>query len=88
MSGVKMKNKRALKYLQERSTIRLGKKPTQQETLDFCLILASQNFENLVELASEVPILNLEKTRRIIEKRNKLEDVDWDLSCFQIGCSI
>jgi len=80
MSVVKMKNKKALEKLQARLTIRLGRKPTQQETLDFCVFLASQNFEKLVELASEVPILNLEKAKWIIEKRSKLKDVDWDIS--------
>ncbi|GAG70193.1 unnamed protein product, partial [marine sediment metagenome] len=47
---------------------------------DFCVLLAGQNFERLVELASEVPILNLEKVKKIIEKRNKLMNIDWDLS--------
>lgn len=80
MSVVKIKNKKSLEKLQARLIIRLGRKPTQQEILDFCVLLADQNFERLVELASEVPILNLEKVKKIIEKRNKLMNIDWDLS--------
>lgn len=80
MSVVKIKNKKSLEKLQARLIIRLGRKPTQQEILDFCVLLAGQNFERLVELASEVPILNLEKVKKIIEKRNKLMNIDWDLS--------
>ncbi len=80
MSVVKIKNKKSLEKLQARLIIRLGRKPTQQEILDFCVLLAHQNFERLVELASEVPILNLEKVKKIIEKRNKLMNIHWDLS--------
>ena len=63
MSVVKIKNKKSLEKLQARLIIRLGRKPTQQEILDFYVLLAGQNFERLVELASEVPILNLLKQR-------------------------
>lgn len=75
MSIVKIKNKKALEQLQAKLTLRLGRKPTQIEILDYCLILANDNFEKLVELVSNMPVLNLEKSEQIIEARNKLKNV-------------
>ena len=46
MAVVKIKNKKALEHLQAKLTIRMGKKLTQQETLDYCIILADQNIDN------------------------------------------
>ena len=43
MSIVKIKNKKALEQLQAKLTLRLGRRPTQQETLDYCVMLANQN---------------------------------------------
>ncbi len=78
MSIVKIKNKKALEQLQAKLTLRLGRKPTQIEILDYCLILANDNFEKLVELVSNMPILSLEKFEQIIEARNKLKSVIYD----------
>ena len=80
MSIVKIQNKKALEQLQAKLTFRLGRKPTQQETLDFCVILANQNFEKLVEIAAQVPTLNPDKAKQIIEDRNKLIDEFYDNS--------
>jgi len=63
MSVVKIQNKKALEQLQARLTLRLGRKPTQIEILDYCLILANDNFE---------------KFEQIIEARNKLKNVIYD----------
>jgi len=41
------------------------------------VILANQDFEKLVQLASEVPILNPEKAKRIIEERDKLREIPY-----------
>lgn len=78
MSIVKIKNKKALEQLQAKLTLRLGRKPTQIAILDYCLILANDNFEKLVELVSNMPVLNLEKSEQIIEARNKLKNVIYD----------
>ena len=75
MSIVKIQNKKVLEQLQAKLTLRLGRKPTQKEILDYCLILANDNFEKLVELVSNMPILSLEKSEQIIEARNKLNNV-------------
>ncbi|KKL82085.1 hypothetical protein LCGC14_1988290 [marine sediment metagenome] len=48
MSIVKIKNKKGLEQLQAKLTLRLGRKSTQQETLDYCLILANQKFEVII----------------------------------------
>ncbi len=74
MPIIKIKNKKALEQLQ---ALILGRKPTLQETLEFCLMLANQDFEKLVQLASEVPILNPEKAKRIIEERDKLSEIPY-----------
>ncbi len=78
ISIVKIKNKKALEQLQAKLTLRLGRKPTQIEILDYCLILANDNFEKLVELVSNMPVLSLEKSEQIIEARNKLKNVIYD----------
>jgi len=78
MSIVKIRNKKALEQLQAKLTLRLGRKPTQIEILDYCLILANDNFEKLVELVNNMPVLSLEKYEQIIEARNKLKNVIYD----------
>lgn len=78
MSIVKIKNKKGLEQLQAKLTLRLGRKPTQQETLDYCLILANQNFEKIIEIAMHIPILNPEKAHKIIKDRNDLKDIPYN----------
>ena len=41
-------------------------------------MLANQNFDKLVQIISQIPLLTPEKARRIIEKRNKLKDVPYN----------
>jgi DNA uptake protein ComE-like DNA-binding protein len=78
MSIVKIKNKKGLEQLQAKLTLRLGRKPTQQETLDYCLILANQNFEKMIQIAMHLPILNPKKAQNIIEERNSLGDIPYN----------
>ena len=78
MSIVKIKNKKGLEQLQAKLTLRLGRKPTQQETLDYCLILANQNFEEIIQIAMNLPILNPKKAQKIIEERNSLGDIPYN----------
>ena len=78
MSIVKIKNKKGLEQLQAKLTLRLGRKPTQQETLDYCLILANQNFEEIIQIAMNLPILNPKKAQKIIEERNNLDDIPYN----------
>ncbi len=78
MSIVKIKNKKGLEQLQAKLTLRLGRKPTQQETLDYCLILANQNFEEIIQIAMHLPILNPKRAEKIIEERNRLGDIPYN----------
>ncbi|HEC36678.1 hypothetical protein LCGC14_0697790 [marine sediment metagenome] len=78
MSIVKIKNKKGLEQLQAKLTLRLGRKLTQQETLDYCLILANQNFEEIIQIAMHLPILNPKRAQKIIEERNSLSDIPYN----------
>ena len=80
MAVVKIKNKKALEQLQAKLTLRMGRKLTQQETLDYCIILADKNIDKLVQLAIDVPTLTPSKFNYFIEKRDKLVDVPYDSS--------
>jgi hypothetical protein len=80
MSIVKIKNKKDLEQLQAKLTLRLGRKPTQQETLDYCLILANQNFEEIIKIAIQLPILNPKRAQEIIEERDSLIDVPYNIN--------
>ena len=78
MSIVKISNKKSLENLQAKLTLRLGRKLTQQETLDYCLILANQNFEKVIQIAMHLPILDPKSAKRIIENRNSLHAIAYD----------
>ncbi len=80
MVVVKIKNKKALEQLQAKLTMRMGRKITQQETLDYCIILADRNIDKLVQLAENIPTLTPSKFDYFIEKRDKLVDVPYDIS--------
>ncbi|MHA1670247.1 MAG: hypothetical protein ACTSV5_06660 [Promethearchaeota archaeon] len=79
MSIVKIKNKKSLEQLQAKLTLRLGRKPTQQETLDYCLILANQNFEEIIQIAMELPMLNPKRAQKIIVERNNLDGIPYNV---------
>ena len=80
MAVVKIKNKKALLQLQAKLTMRMGRKLTQQETLDYCIMLADQNIDKLVQIADNIPTLTPNKFHYFIEKRDKLTDVPYDNS--------
>ena len=75
---VKIKNKKALEQLQAKLTLRMGRKFTQQETLDYCVMLGSKNIEQLIEIASDMPILTPDKAKAIIKERDKLIDIPYN----------
>ncbi|MHA1342770.1 MAG: hypothetical protein ACTSQG_02185 [Promethearchaeota archaeon] len=80
MSIVKIRNKKALEQLQAKISLRIGRKPTQQELLDFCVLLANKHFDELAELITNIPKLSVKKAELIIEKREQLKDVPYDLN--------
>ena len=54
--------------LQSKLILRLGRKISQQETLDLCMLYANKNFEDILSLASDVPSLSPAKAEEIIQQ--------------------
>jgi len=77
MAIVKITKKEKLDILLARATLRLGKKPTQQEILDLCLELGEEHFEELMEKINPGPKLDDDKVERIKSIRNKLANIEW-----------
>lgn len=77
MSIVKIGDKRQLEQLQAKITLRLGRRPTQQEVLDLCVKLGLTYFDNLVNLLHHLPNLDQEKVQRILTHRASLNDIPY-----------
>ena len=77
MSVVKIQNKNQLDQLIAKITLRLGRKPTQQEVVEHCIALGEKNFETLIHKLSPVPILDDEKYEKILQIADKFEEVEW-----------
>ena len=78
MSIVKITKKKKLDTLLAKITLRLGKKPTQQEVLDICVELGEEHFDELIGKLNLRPKLDDEKINRIISKSKELVDVPWE----------
>jgi len=78
MAVIKISNKKLIDNMQAKLILRLGRKITQQETLDLCLKYSTQNFEEILALASSTPMLNPEKAEKIIKKFEKFKDTPYD----------
>ena len=79
MSVVKITNKESLETLQAKLTLRLGRKLTQQETLDICIKSGLDNIDKLINYVQKQPKVNKEKALLIVRNREKLNDVPYDL---------
>ncbi len=79
MSVVKIYNKNRLDKLVARLTLRLGRKPTQQEVVDLCIVIGEDHFETLISHLHPVPIFDEEKLKKIQNVSKELMDVPWDL---------
>jgi hypothetical protein len=77
MAVVKIINKENLEKLIAKLTLRLGRKPTQQDVLDHCVLLGEENFEILVKKLNPVPVIDDQKFQRIIAVAEELKDVPW-----------
>ena len=77
MSIVKIGDKKQLEQLQAKITLRLGRRPTQQEVLDLCVKLGLTYFDNLVNLLDSLPNLDQEKVQRILAHRAGLKEVPY-----------
>ncbi len=67
MAVVKIKNKEEIDKLQAILIQKLGRKISQQETLELCVKFGKKNIEELVKLASSQPILTPEIAEQIIQ---------------------
>ena len=77
MSVVKIGDKKQLEQLQAKLTLRLGRRPTQQEILDLCVKLGLEYFDNLIALLDHLPILDEEKIQRILARRASFKDIPY-----------
>ena len=79
MSVVKIRNKNRLDKLLAKLTLRMGRKPTQQEVVDLCIELGETHFESLIGKLHPIPIFNQEKLEQIQNISKDLVDIPWDL---------
>ncbi|QEE17203.1 hypothetical protein DSAG12_03035 [Promethearchaeum syntrophicum] len=77
MSIVKITNKQYLDELIAKITLRLGRKPTQQEILDHCVRLGQDHFDELIQRINPSPIFDDKKLQDIIDMREKLSKIKW-----------
>lgn len=80
MAVIKITNKQAIDELQAKLILRLGRKVTQQETIDLCIEYATANFEQILALASNIPMLSPKKAEEIIKKFEKYADSPYTLN--------
>nr|MDO8115934.1 hypothetical protein [Candidatus Sigynarchaeota archaeon] len=66
MAVIKISNKKLVDDLQARLILRLGRKISQQETLDLCLEYANSKFDDILRIASSMPVLTPEIAERFI----------------------
>ncbi len=80
MAVVKIQNKDRLDKLIARLTMRMGRKPTQQEVVDVSIRIADERFEELLGQLNPVPVVDDKKYKKILEIADELSDVPWDTS--------
>ncbi len=80
MGVIKISDKKLIDDLQAKLILRLGRKISQQETLDLCLKNAIKNFDELVALASNEPILTAEIAEEIIAFFEEDDGSPYDLN--------
>ncbi len=85
MSIVKISNKKHLEVLQAKLTLQLGRKLTQQETLDICIKVGLENMELLMKFIHKTPILDKKKVESILKARDELKDVPYDIEPTEIS---
>ena len=78
MAVVKISNKELLEQLQAKITLKIGKKPTQQELLDLCIHLGLENIDILISRLNSPPILDADKVKRILARRDKRQNIPYN----------
>jgi hypothetical protein len=71
---IKITNKFSIDELQSKLILRLGRKISQQETLDLCIQFANHHFEDILALAAAFPSLSPEKAKRILKRIEAYKD--------------
>ncbi len=74
---VKISDKQQLDELMAKITMRLGRKPTQQEILDSAILLADKHMDELLENLMPFPKLDQAKFDRIKIMQQNLAKVEW-----------
>ena len=80
MAVIKTTNKEIIDRLQAKLALQTGRQFTQQEIVDLCIEFAQENFEELINRASNVPLLTPQLADQIIKQIEELDDVQYDLS--------
>ncbi|MHA1360631.1 MAG: hypothetical protein ACTSQI_21880 [Candidatus Helarchaeota archaeon] len=80
MAVIKISDKKKLDDLQAKLILRLGRKISQQETLDLCLKHAMKDFEDLIRLASNTPTLTPKIAEEIIAFFEEDDGAPYDLN--------
>mgnify|MGYP000869356942 CR=1 FL=1 len=78
MAVVKIGNKKVMEELQAKLMLRLGRKITQQETIDICIEVANAHFEEMIAKASEIPVLSPDKAEEIIQNFEKYRNTPYN----------
>lgn len=79
MAVIKISDKKLIDDLQAKLILRLGRKISQQETLDLCLKNSMKNFDELIVLASSEPSLTPENAEEIIALFEEEDGAPYDL---------
>jgi len=74
MAVIKTSKKQVIDELQAKLILRLGRKISQQETLDLCIQFANQHFEEILAIAGSIPMLSPEKAEQIIKRAVKYKN--------------
>ena len=80
MAVVKITNREELDKLIAKLTLRMGRKPTQQEVLDICIKFGEANFESILAELTPIPVLDKKKKAKILTIAEELKDVPWETS--------
>ncbi len=80
MAVIKTTNKEIIDQLQAKLTLQIGRRFTQQEIVDLCIEFAQENFEELINRASNIPRLTPQLADQILKKIDELDEVPYDLS--------
>ena len=80
MAVIKTTNKEIIDQLQAKLTLQIGRRFTQQEIVDLCIEFAQENFEELINRASNIPRLTPQLAKQILKQIDTLDEVPYDLS--------